>query len=158
MTSLKVNIVCAVLLPVAIALGIIALSNGEDRPDSAPVQQVQWQQPYGGCDEAANYPWTRGWRQCVKHGAITVSLRPCWTEAGPSPCVWDARHLGNGDGDSVIIRVGNRSPRTVSHRMAHTLVKNWEQTRTTPYKDVIGPDGERHTGCRIQVAGTALVH
>lgn len=30
----------------------------------------EWQEPYGGCDEAALYPRSDGYRECVKHGRL----------------------------------------------------------------------------------------
>lgn len=35
-----------------------------------PFLAGQWQEPYGGCDEAANYPGTPGFRQCARHGLL----------------------------------------------------------------------------------------
>jgi hypothetical protein len=85
----------------------------------------QGRAPYGGCDEARpEYAWTAGWRWCVRHKQIIVTLRPCRQEDGPGPCAWDARHMGNGRGDSFIIRTRNGPIRYVSHRLAHVLIQN----------------------------------
>lgn len=32
--------------------------------------QEIWLEPYGGCDEAALYPRSDGYRECVKHGRL----------------------------------------------------------------------------------------
>lgn len=53
--------------------------------------------------------------------------RPCQYEDGSSQrrCVWDARHMGNGYGQSLIIRRGGTDTATyreVSHRRAHRLL------------------------------------
>ena len=57
------------------------------------------------------------------------NLKPCANEGSRGPCVWDAIHMGNGEGQSFIVlpptsqqpdgRVVN-----VSHREAHELL-NW---------------------------------
>lgn len=39
-------------------------------PAPAPAPAVEWQEPYGGCDEAAAYPGTRGYRECKAHGLV----------------------------------------------------------------------------------------
>jgi hypothetical protein len=45
---------------------------------------------------------------------------PCKYEDGPGRCVWDAKHMGNGEGHSVLIRRdGTVVP--ITHRRAHRL-------------------------------------
>ena len=48
------------------------------------------------------------------------SLKPCAYEDGPGPCVWDARHRGNGVGKSFVVRRDGRVV-YVTHRRAHRL-------------------------------------
>ena len=36
------------------------------------------------------------------------SFKPCAREDGPGPCVWDAKHRGNGIGHSFILRRDGR--------------------------------------------------
>lgn len=116
-----------IALIVAGALIGLWLSPRGEAPSPQPGQgfrfQSSWQEPYGGCDEAANYRWTPGWRQCVRHGRLEVGIRPCIGEIGRATCVWDARHAGNGHGQSVVlVRNGVVD---VGHDLAHTLVNNW---------------------------------
>lgn len=40
---------------------------------------------------------------------------------GPLPCVWDARHMGDGHGDSFIIR-RDETTRYITHWWAHLLL------------------------------------
>jgi hypothetical protein len=40
--------------------------------------------------------------------------------SGPRPCVWDARHMGDGEGRSFVKRIGGRID-YVGHRRAHHL-------------------------------------
>lgn len=42
-------------------------------------------------------------------------------QPGPLPCVWDARHMGNGKGRSFIVRRDLATVR-VTHRRAHSLL------------------------------------
>lgn len=44
--------------------------------------------------------------------------------SGQARCVWDARHMGNGEGRSLIIRKGgtdDMSVRVITHKRAHRL-------------------------------------
>jgi uncharacterized membrane-anchored protein len=44
--------------------------------------------------------------------------------SGQARCVWDARHMGNGEGRSVVIRKGGTDAMTVTvvtHKRAHRL-------------------------------------
>lgn len=52
------------------------------------------------------------------HAART--FEPCRYEDGPGPCVWDARHRGNGEGRSLIVRRDGRIDH-VTHRRAHRV-------------------------------------
>ncbi len=66
--------------------------------------------------------------------AATISasprpLKPCATEDAPAPCVWDAVHMGNGEGTSFIVlpvtaNYPNGRVVYISHREAHDLL-NW---------------------------------
>jgi hypothetical protein len=47
--------------------------------------------------------------------------KPCEQEDGPGRCVWDAAHMGNGTGDSFIMR-HNGTIRYVSHARAHKML------------------------------------
>jgi hypothetical protein len=65
--------------------------------------------------------------------AVTDKWRPCEYEDGSSQrrCVWDARHMGNGVGRSLIIfRGGTARERIVyiSHRKAHWLMTDVQPT------------------------------
>lgn len=59
-------------------------------------------------------------------------VRPCPFEDGGSKhrCVWDAKHSGNGEGDSLLIRGGGVDVgyRVINHGRAHRLVNRWEQS------------------------------
>ena len=47
-------------------------------------------------------------------------------DSGPSyPCMWDATHMGNGDGDSFILRRSGHV-RHVTHRRAHRVWSAWQ--------------------------------
>lgn len=48
------------------------------------------------------------------------SFAPCVHEDGPGPCVWDAKHRGNGLGHSFIIRRDGRVD-YIKHRRAHRI-------------------------------------
>lgn len=68
--------------------------------------------------------------------AAPNGIRPCKYEDGSGQagrrCVWDARHMGNGEGSSLVIRDGGEDGavyRVVSHRRAHRLIKRWEASR-----------------------------
>lgn len=81
-------------------------------------------------------------RSIIVAGAIIASLfgavahaeadagrtwHPCKHEdgSGQARCVWDARHMGNGSGDSLIIRHGGTDDaryRYVTHKRAHRLI------------------------------------
>lgn len=53
-------------------------------------------------------------------------LRPCPTEdaGGMRACVWDARHMGNGQGRSYLyLGVGPGRVIFLSHRKAHSLLE-----------------------------------
>jgi hypothetical protein len=50
------------------------------------------------------------------------TFEPCRFEDGPGPCVWDAKHRGNGRGDSFIVRRDGRIV-YISHRRAHRIVR-----------------------------------
>lgn len=89
-----------------------------------PARAVSQQEPYGGCKEAYDHPWTPGWRWCVRNERIFVAIRPCVGEIGRARCAWDARHEGNGQGQSVVlVRNGVKN---VGHRFAHVVIENWE--------------------------------
>lgn len=77
---------------------------------------VEWQEPYGGCDEALAYPATAGFNQCALHDRINV--RPCRYEDSDN-CVWDARHRGNHRGTSYIVLHGTVT--ALRHAVAHAL-------------------------------------
>lgn len=47
---------------------------------------------------------------------------PCENEDGPGRCVWDAEHMGNGEGRSYIVR-HNGTIRYVSHDRAHKMLE-----------------------------------
>ncbi len=59
--------------------------------------------------------------------------RPCNHEDGsgdPLPCVWDARHMGNGAGRSYVLyrnEPGDVRINYVTHRWAHRLVWLWKR-------------------------------
>ena len=64
---------------------------------------------------------------------VTVSrhVDACATDEGSDgqgsrPCVWDARHQGNGQGHSFIVRRDGRVQR-ISHARAHAFI--WGETR-----------------------------
>jgi hypothetical protein len=46
---------------------------------------------------------------------------PCENEDGPGRCVWDARHMGNGLGHSLVWR-NDGTKIFISHRRAHRLM------------------------------------
>lgn len=52
--------------------------------------------------------------------ASEPTMRPCKYEDSRS-CVWDARHMGNGQGRSFVA-LRNGSVVYVSHRVAHALI------------------------------------
>lgn len=57
------------------------------------------------------------------------NLKPCANEGSRGPCVWDAVHMGNGEGQSfVVLPPTSQQPDgrvvNVSHREAHELL-NW---------------------------------
>lgn len=80
-------------------------------------------QPYGGCKEAWQAPRSTGADHCRDHGWTVrkrfvigpagvvrfISLRPCPTEDS-GDCYWNARTMGDGRGDSFIIK-GDRDGR-----------------------------------------------
>lgn len=50
--------------------------------------------------------------------------QPCPNdEAAGGPCVWDARHMGNGHGRSFVVTARDRV-RYVSHATAHALLSH----------------------------------
>lgn len=54
------------------------------------------------------------------------SWAPCKYEdgSGQARCVWDGRHMGNGEGKSLLIRNGGEDSATytvVTHKRAHRL-------------------------------------
>ena len=59
-----------VLLGAALgSLAGFAVAAGSIHPAPAPAP-VAWQEPYGGCKEAADYPGTPGWQECKDHGLL----------------------------------------------------------------------------------------
>ena len=48
------------------------------------------------------------------------NIAHCRYEDGPPPCVWDARHMGNGDGRSFRL-FADGSKKWLTHRRAHYL-------------------------------------
>jgi hypothetical protein len=48
----------------ALLLAALVLSTG----GSSPSTPTSWQEPYGGCAEAWQYPSTPGYRECHAHG------------------------------------------------------------------------------------------
>jgi hypothetical protein len=59
--------------------------------------------------------------------ADEVTWRPCRYEdgSGQRRCVWDARHMGNGEGQSFKVRRGGTDCavyKRISHRRAHELL------------------------------------
>jgi hypothetical protein len=74
---------------------------------------------HSGTDLARDWPYSRSpeWTVCrYEDGPVT------WRK----PCVWDARHRGNGDGQSFVIRRhrdGGDTVEYVTHRRAHYLVR-----------------------------------
>lgn len=55
----------------------------------------------------------------LAHGA-PPAMAACQYEDSPGPCVWDARHMGNGSGKSFIRKASGRVE-YVGHRRAHRL-------------------------------------
>lgn len=51
----------------------------------------------------------------------TTTWQPCANEDGPGPCVWDSRHMGNGQGHSVKIKASGAQVR-ITHRRAHRML------------------------------------
>jgi hypothetical protein len=63
---------------------------------------------------------------------LLAAAPPCRFEdgSGQRRCAWDARHMGNGRGDSLLIRRGGTDRatyRVISHRRAHSLIRTWRQ-------------------------------
>jgi hypothetical protein len=61
----------------------------------------------------------------VARSAIT--LPPCAQEDSTGPCVWDARHRGNGRGHSFVaypVPGAGRTVSYVSHRAAHDITRD----------------------------------
>lgn len=48
-------------------------------------------------------------------------MAACQYEDSPGPCVWDARHMGNGEGSSFVRRPAGHV-KYVSHKRAHKLL------------------------------------
>lgn len=62
----------------------------------------------------------------ARESAPVRHLTPCPSDEGADgqtirPCVWDARHMGNGAGSSFIVRKSGRIVH-VSHARAHALI------------------------------------
>ena len=59
------------------------------------------------------------------HGATTrTEFMPCSTDEGPDAdrnCVWDARHIGNGMGNSYFVGEGGKVT-PLPHHIAHFLI------------------------------------
>ena len=47
-------------------------------------------------------------------------VTPCLNEDGPGPCIWNARGMGNGHGESYILRRDGRQ-QPIPHRVARVL-------------------------------------
>lgn len=49
---------------------------------------------------------------------------PCKFEdgSGQARCVWDARHMGNGAGRSLLFTQGGEEIKVITHRRAHRLM------------------------------------
>lgn len=78
------------------------------------------------CDEAWRYPGTAGAAACASLELTADRMPRCVAEdgSGQARCVWDARHMGNGEGQSVVIRHGGTDDMTVTvvtHKRAHRL-------------------------------------
>lgn len=60
----------------------------------------------------------------VPTGQPAPTWKPCPTEDATTRCVWDARHMGNGKGDSFVVtrRDGHAVRTVVSHSKAHYLL------------------------------------
>ena len=98
------------LLIIAIIGGLIGLWLSPGRGYAA--------EPYGGCDEAWQAPHSQGADDCRALGWTVrprfvlspkdrvkyLDLRPCEQEDSDGPCYWNAQTMGNGEGDSFIIR------------------------------------------------------
>lgn len=58
------------LTAVAVGVGVFVNdSDSDSEPPTSPAPVV-WTEPYGGCDEAWQYPNTDGYRECKEHGLI----------------------------------------------------------------------------------------
>ena len=62
-------------------------------------------------DSADAAPADRNWRECIYEDG-----------SGQRRCIWDAIHMGNGEGDSFISREFGDDIRYISHRRAHRLL------------------------------------
>ena len=51
---------------------------------------------------------------------VAPNMSACQYEDSAGPCVWDARHMGNGSGKSFIRKASGRVE-YVGHRRAHRL-------------------------------------
>jgi hypothetical protein len=61
------------------------------------------------------------------HVSAGVTLPPCAQEDSTGPCVWDARHRGNGVGRSFVaypVPGAGRTVSYVSHRAAHDITRD----------------------------------
>lgn len=53
---------------------------------------------------------------------IIYQATPCAAEDGPGPCVWDAKHMGNGEGKSYRLRA-NGDTKYLPHKVAHCKLR-----------------------------------
>lgn len=61
--------------------------------------------------------------------AAQAPIEPCATEDQTTRCVWDARHMGNGEGSSFLVkgtRHGETVRVTVTHKRAHNIINDKE--------------------------------
>jgi hypothetical protein len=70
----------------------------------------------------------RAWLEVSDGSAYRVrgGVRPCAAEDSAGPCVWDARHRGNGRGRSFMVLPGERVA-YLSHRGAHELAGDYRR-------------------------------
>lgn len=122
------------LFLIGVLVGVLALAAyvNMHSPGTLPYSNVSADQrePYGGCDEAYLYPGTEGAEWCATHRPAPERIPACLTDEGdqPGPCVWDARHMGNGEGHSFFISKRDRYWR-IAHARAHCMVR-WHQPGT----------------------------
>jgi hypothetical protein len=58
------------VLGIGLLGGSLALALGPSLVVDQAVKESPWREPYGGCKEAAQYPDTRGYRECLAHGLL----------------------------------------------------------------------------------------